>query len=411
MRVRPGVNAPRASSAAQQLYRPALIVSKLQQRRTDRNGSQMEVFYQNEFRIDRPRLRGAWRDLYDGELQQKVENIRVPLLRLAHVTHNAETEEITTANDYQFTVAQKCGRAGYDIVGSYNGDTGVRIYENTNIFPGYYSWWSPYAHNYILPEGHPNVEDCSPPARIKEILLSKSMSESTSDEISSKSESTSDEISSKSESTSDEISSKSESTSDQIPLTESISEQDSIDEMVPRQEEPIQNYYVANYLKDLSESIYGNCVFHCSFKDLLNAYAFSRRDSHRLYIKRGGTLRYRGEICFVLIVCTESDQLHFPRLHRRGNFETNGLINKDGRVINRGAIANFHPRHIIQWARDDEGDRKKIYSYITAAFAFYYPNKDGKLVVDRKKCRATEIDKHTDERCLKKKNGICPNNL
>ena len=304
----------------------------------------MELFCPREFRRDTPKgIEGDWRSLYEGKQQGKVENIRVPILALAHVTHKAEADKIKTDHSYEFRPAPKCGRPGTgscmwnpSILFDY-----VPISEKTNLFQGNYSWWSPYAHNYDLPEDHPNREYCISPAQIAAGIL------------------------------------------------------------------PQKDYYVANYLKNPPESFYGDHVFPCSFTELLIAYVQSR-NSGEVFIKIGGTLRYRGEICFVLIVCTENDDLGFPALHTNDEyFETNGLIDDDGRVRNYNAIANFHPRYIIQWAREDEG--KKSYSYITAAFAFYYP--DILLAVDRKKCGTPKINKHTDEFCLKKLGKKCPNNI
>ena len=300
----------------------------------------MELFYPNEFRRDRPQgIRGNWRNLYEGEQQQNVENIRVPILKLAHVTHNAEADQITTVNSYQFQVAQKRGRAGGEGSHMWNPDnTCVHIDGNTPLFQGNYSWWSPYAHEYVLPPDHPNREDCRYPAEIAEDLP--------------------------------------------------------------------QHYYVANYLTHPSKSFYGNRVFYAAFSDLLDAYVKSRRSRH-VFIKIGGTLRYTGEICFVLIVCTENDELDFPALGTNNEyFEINGLVNDDGRVIDRNAIANFHPRHIIQWAREDGNTQS--YSYITPAFAFYYPDENGMLVLEDAMCHEV---KHTEAFCLKKVYGNCPNNI
>jgi hypothetical protein len=306
----------------------------------------MELYCPNEFRRDTPQgIVGEWRNLYEGVKQPNVENIRVPILKLAHVTHNAEAHQITTDHSYQFKVAPKYGRPG---TGSFwwrpDKKKFVPIDENTNLFQGNYSWWGPYcAHDYHLPEGHTNEEYCISPAEINKRIR------------------------------------------------------------------PQRHYFVANYLKHPSESIYGNCVFYADFLDLLDAYAESR-NSKEVFIKIGGTLRYRGEICFVLIVCTERDDLDFPALRTNDDFfETNGLINGDGMVLNRSVIANFRPRYIIQWAREDENIVH--HSYITAAFAFYYP--DIMLVVDRRNvcgdCSPAESI-HTDRFCLKKKNGKCPNN-
>ena len=311
----------------------------------------MEVFYPNEFRRDRPQeIVGDWRNLYEGGQQQNVKNIRFPIVRLAHVTHNAEADEITTDHSYQFKVAPKYGRSNYrPDTGSYRWSPDINSFvpidENTNLFQGNYSWWSLYVQEcqYNLPHNHPNTEDCRSTAQIARDL--------------------------------------------------------------PQGDNGYPDYYVANYLKHPSESIYGNRVFNADFSDLLNAYVKSR-NSREVFIKIGGTLRYRSEICFVLIVCTENDELDFPALRTNNEyFETNGLINDDGRVINRNAIANFHPRHIIQWARED--GKTQSYSYITPAFAFYYP--DILMAVDRTMCETSEIG-HMYPFCIKGINKKCPNN-
>ena len=302
----------------------------------------MEVFYPNQFTTERPQgIGGEWRKFYDGEEQKNVKDICVPILQLAHITHNAEAHQIGTDLSFQFRVAPKYGRPG---MGScmWNPDINgfVPIDQKTNLFPGNYSWWSPYAHNYHLPRDHLNRENCRSPAQIAQII-------------------------------------------------------------------PQGDYYVANYLKHPPESIYGNCVFHCSLTELLIAYGESRF-SHEIFIKIGGTLRYRGEICFVLIVCTENDALDFPPLRTNDEyFKTNGLIDNHGKVMDRKAIANFHPRHIIQWSR--EYKKKVNHSYITAAFAFYYPDR---LAVKREWCGTAEIRSHTVEYeyCLKQEKGKCPNN-
>ena len=309
----------------------------------------MELYCPNEFRRDTPQgIVGEWRNLYEGVKQPNVENIRVPILKLAHVTHNAEAHQITTDHSYQFKVAPKYGRPG---TGSFwwrpDKKKFVPIDENTNLFQGNYSWWGPYcAHDYHLPEGHTNEEYCISPAEINKRIR------------------------------------------------------------------PQRHYFVANYLKHPSESIYGNCVFYADFSDLLDAYAESR-NSKEVFIKIGGTLRYRAEICFVLIVCTEheNDDLDFPALRTNDEyFETNGLINDDGRVIDRNAIANFHPRHIIQWAKPREDGGKPSYSYITPAFAFYYPDEGELLELQLAKCHKAEVI-HKEGFCLKAVNKKkCPNN-
>ena len=307
-----------------------------------------ELFFPNEFRRDLPQLNppqrfaNGWRNLYEGELQRKVENIRVPILELAHVTHNDEADQIMIENNFRFTVADKRGRPFGQGSYKWNDDENTFhiINQGAPLFEGqgYYSWWSPYAFEYYLPENHPNRAHCISPARIRREILEPSR--------------------------------------DRVEA------------------------YVVDYLKHPVESIYGDCVFHFDFIDLLDAYKKSRA-SDTVFIKVGGTLRYRGEICFFLIVCTGKDELkNFPPLGTDNKyFETNGLINGRGRITDYDAIPNFHPQHIIRWSRV-KGEVKKSHSYIAAAFAFYYPEPNGSLVVDRQ----AEYIRHFPQFCLK---GVC----
>ena len=67
---------------------------------------------------------------------------------------------------------------------------------------------------------------------------------------------------------------------------------------------------VPGYLEyDYPKSIYGNRAFSCKFRDLIQSYAASRRsDVGKICIRKGGTLRYKKEICYVLIICIDCDE-------------------------------------------------------------------------------------------------------
>ena len=269
-----------------------------------------------------------------------MENIRVPILKLAHTTHNREAQCISQGNTCEFKARQKLGKPG---TGSYrwNTDHFDHVDNKTVLLKGCYSWWTSYVHNYNVPDDHPNAEYCISPAKIKRDILDHSN----------------------------------------------------------------VSVCVADFLKYPSECIYGNRIFSCDFVDLLDAYARSRNSEH-LFVKIGGTLRYKHVSCYVLIICTDGDQdlSDIPPLTTKNNyiFESNGLT-IEGRVINRQAIGNFHPHHIIQWAED------KSYCTAEAAFVFYFPEQA--LIVEHPKCEKATIDAHTEETCLRKVMGRCPNQL
>ena len=303
-------------------------------------GEPVEVFFPNEFRHALPPydIIRDWKDVYAGELQRDVENVRVPILKLAHITHSHEAESISRVSTYEFRVRPKLGNPG---TGSYmwNIDHFDLVDHKTPLLKGCYSWWTPYTHDYNLPDGHLHEEYCISPANIKNKVLERNK----------------------------------------------------------------VNAGVADFLKYPSESIYGNHILHCNFVDLLNAYATSRNNGE-LYMKIGGTLRYRTESCYVLIICTDSDQdlSDIPPFGTKNYyFESNGLTNDKGKVINHHAIANFHPRNIIQSVGEE------TYCTAEAAFVFYYP--DQALVVEHTKCEQATVDTHPDDICLRRFMGKCPN--
>jgi hypothetical protein len=308
---------------------------------------QAEIFFPNEFSSARPQG-GKWpewgQNLADNRFiwQQQFTDVRVPILQMGHVTHDSQAREIITRNGYEFKAYQKLGRK--------NSTSCVRdpktgyctiIIRDSPMFQGYYSWWSPYAHDYVLPPDHPEANHCLTPKQIAQI-------EATIDET----------------------------------------------------------LYFPGYLKQHPSSFCGDWVFHFSFKDLLTAYAASRQSTiENVCLKMGGTLRYQYEMCYFVIVCTIEDALErFDEpLQQTGIFETNGLIDDDGRVINPDATINFHPKHILSRIAADK------YSYATAAFGFYYPDENGKLTM---KSTSHETIVHDPCFCIKKvkqgDNWTCP---
>ena len=173
--------------------------------------------------------------------------------------------------------------------------------------------------------------------------------------------------------------------------------------------------YLSDYLKTPPESRYGNRAFSCKFSDLLSAYAESRgRSTHRICIRKGGTLRYTKEICYVLIICIDScddrEALSaFDPLELESKlFKTNGLIDHSGKIIDATGIPTFSPEHIITWANGES------YSYETVAFAFYFPQPARSIRVDPECCFESRVE-HKEDFCIKKQPDDgemkCPNDI
>ena len=147
------------------------------------------------------------------------------------------------------------------------------------------------------------------------------------------------------------------------------------------QREHVLTTFVPDYLNENPSSRYGNHAFFCSFEGLLTAYANARDVGiGNVCIRKGGTLRYELEICYVLIICTNKDNdrrelADFSPLELKSpEFQTNGLITENGNIRNPAAVATFHLQRIISWAKHTGSDGKADkYSYENIAFSFYFP--------------------------------------
>ena len=121
------------------------------------------------------------------------------------------------------------------------------------------------------------------------------------------------------------------------------------------------------YLKDPPDSNYGSNAFISTFSNLIYSYAWSRgTEINNIYLKIGGTLRYKLEIGYVIIVCTTDDlgvlEAYASITHAPSTiFNPNGLVNGVGEVVNGFAVPVFTTRHIDAWT-----------SYETLNFAFYF---------------------------------------
>ena len=114
-----------------------------------------------------------------------------------------------------------------------------------------------------------------------------------------------------------------------------------------------------NYLKSPPNSIYGSRAFVVSFHEMLESYAFARsRHPGQILFRVGGTMRYKHEIAYVVIVCTASDadpiKKHDELIHLKA------LIDDKG--VNRTCAPLFTAKYYNTYN-----------SYETLNFAFYFP--------------------------------------
>ena len=177
----------------------------------------------------------------------------------------------------------------------------------------------------------------------------------------------------------------------------------------------IENKYLPPSLKSPAESIYGNNSFNASFPDLLQSYATSR-SCRDIYLKVGGTLRYKREIAYVVIVCTSRDlgalDSYYPISHSPPDvFDPSGLVNKDGKIIDMTRAPYFTTHYMNTYV-----------SYETLNFALYLCEEEelrchsntiteSKLThefCNRSKPMATWFDKNTKKFVIRQ---VCVNHI
>ena len=169
--------------------------------------------------------------------------------------------------------------------------------------------------------------------------------------------------------------------------------------------------FVSPFMSQLPASPYGNYGFIIGFKDLLRCYQESRTDiadisDRALFLRIGGTLRYRYEICYVVIVCTKHDQEleHYPSLCTPPGihvFDHKELLLPSGQIreefFTSEESIDLKIRYAIKCV-----PRRQYFSYETSAFAFYYPQTSTNACL---KCKPDSVQEVAikEHRC----NGLC----
>lgn len=249
-----------------------------------------------------------------GEKIVSEQPLNLPILRLCHVTHNEQAEEIrnTKSGYFCFKSHQKPGKSYYYKKGCSLGESYVcsksqvsvppqpdekcyKMISNAElVFPGYYSWWG------LFNDAKQDIPN--PPG----------------------------------------------------------------------------------YLKQPPDFIYGKNAFTSQLFDLLGSYASARHClKTEICLKIGGTLRYKREIGYVVIVCTTNDTVlgdYAPITSVPDIIQLNGMVDDGGKVVDMSKVPTFITRHI-----------NAATSYEILNFAFYF-SEQGSLECTKGTIRQDKIE-------------------
>ena len=130
----------------------------------------------------------------------------------------------------------------------------------------------------------------------------------------------------------------------------------------------------------VEKSLYGSVKFTTPLNSAIGKFAWSKRvcasEQPGVFLRVAGTLRYRKEICFVIVIHTDTDATdeikNLPPLSEPNeSFELNGFLDEDGRVVNWRTSPTF-----IHKSYSDN-------CYNIFAFAFYFSNEDESFQVEK----------------------------
>ena len=173
-------------------------------------------------------------------------------------------------------------------------------------------------------------------------------------------------------------------------------------------------YYASEPFK--TDSNHGNVKFEISLANMIKCYQKSFNGPLRfIQLRRGGTLRYKHKINYIVIVCLENDshqsQLHaFPVLHHDIKYKKNGEIAyieppvlklKNG--ISKTCIRNFSTNETTT----------QSFSWDTSTFLLYFPNEEYQLICPKDMASTNNVE-HENCNCMEfDVDGIlkCPNEL
>ena len=181
----------------------------------------------------------------------------------------------------------------------------------------------------------------------------------------------------------------------------------------------LQGFQVADVLSENPKSRYGNNAFSIKLSDLLSSYERSRidmRGSH-VCLRVGGTLRYKNEICYIVVVCLQHDHALNDLASiadAQDTIDHNGLVDSKGKVVDYWQTPDFKAKYVVTSKRDGAGGYQN-FSWEQMVFALYYPNngEDLKLCCEVEKMKESRVQ-HSSSFCLSTRTGpngtrLCPN--
>ncbi len=173
-------------------------------------------------------------------------------------------------------------------------------------------------------------------------------------------------------------------------------------------------YYVPDYLNERPSSRYGNNSYSLAFPDLLTSYQTARDDKPggTVQLKVGGTLLYKQEICYVVMVGLEGDE-KLQSMPSMGDYEYfspfqhKGLINSEGVVINPQKTPNFRALYIVYKTHNQ-------FNWEQLVFALYFPNPEQELTCQENLVQTSSVEHNFCISTQPPPNGgkwVCPNKL
>lgn len=139
-----------------------------------------------------------------------------------------------------------------------------------------------------------------------------------------------------------------------------------------------ERQYAPGYLAEDTGSPYGNKAFSIRLEDILRDYQSSRSIHSKITLRIGGTLRYRYEICYIVMVSLKNDNLQnfLPISRARPPLNPNGITDARGVVVNYKAIPRFKIQSTVRCELDGGYE---YYDWENLAFCFYFPNEHQRL--------------------------------
>jgi hypothetical protein len=177
---------------------------------------------------------------------------------------------------------------------------------------------------------------------------------------------------------------------------------------------------VAEFAASPPKSRYGNNAFTIGFRELLLSYKRSRTDIQErrdIYLRVGGTLRYKYEVCYVVIVCLQHDHSFddLDIIDGQDIINHNGLLQR-GKVVDYQQTPEFKAKYIVSSMRNQSYDWES-FSWEQVVFALYYPSEDFRLCCNKDKVTEEHIE-HNEYRsqCISTRAGpggsrLCPNKI